>query len=313
MSLTMQKVTNAADSEVEKVRALIREADPEGDRFARVFRETYYLLYNGQKTERYRWEQLYKTEKTHFGTLIEIAIRHEFAEIIDDGIQKHLDYRIGGIDVDCKFSMNKGSWMIPVEAENEIIIGLHSSDEDSCFSVCVERASSGKLTKGGNRDRKRTFTRAARSEINWIFDDAPLPVNRLLHLSESAREKIFSNKSGQKRVNEFFRQALGLVINREDIATVAKQRDYMKRVRGNGGARTALAAEGIIILTGKYMRQMEIAEQLADVKLRSDELIALRVVPAGNSPWEAGAAEINGQFWRVALEADPVTQAPISF
>ncbi|EEB64047.1 NaeI family type II restriction endonuclease [Corynebacterium amycolatum] len=309
----MQKITSAADSEVEKVKALIRDADPVGDRFAKVFRETYYLLYNGQKTGRYRWEQLYKTEKTHFGTLIEIAIRHEFAEIIDDGIQKHLDYRIAGIDVDCKFSMNKGSWMIPVEAENEIIIGLHSSDEDSCFSVCVERASSDKLTKGGNRDRKRTFTRSARSGIDWIFDDAPLPVNRLLHLSESAREKIFSNRSGQKRVNEFFRQALGLVINREDIATVAKQRDYMKRVRGNGGARTALAAEGIIILTGKYMRQMEIAEQLAGVKLRSDELIALRVVSVTDSHRGRGAVEIDGQSWRVATSTDPVVQAPISF
>ncbi|MFW9213869.1 NaeI family type II restriction endonuclease [Corynebacterium amycolatum] len=309
----MQKITNAADSEVEKVKALIRDADPEGDRFAKVFRETYYLLYNGQKTGRYRWEQLYKTEKTHFGTLIEIAIRHEFAEIIDDGIQKHLDYRIAGIDVDCKFSMNKGSWMIPVEAENEIIIGLHSSDEDSCFSVCVERASSDKLTKGGNRDRKRTFTRSARSGIDWIFDDTPLPVNRLLHLSEGAREKIFANRSGQKRVNEFFRQALGLVINREDIATVAKQRDYMKRVRGNGGARTALAAEGIIILTGKYMRQMEIAEQLAGVKLRSDELIALRVVSVSNSHGGRGAVTIDGQSWRVATSTDPIVQAPISF
>ncbi|MDO5029439.1 MAG: NaeI family type II restriction endonuclease [Corynebacterium sp.] len=309
----MQNTLNGYDPEVEKIRSLIREADPNGDRFAKVFRETYYLLYNGQKTGRYRWEQLYKTEKTHFGTLIEIAIRHEFSDLIDDGIQKHLDYRIGGIDVDCKFSMNKGAWMIPIEAENEIIIGLHSSDEDSCFSVCVERASSDKLTKGGNRDRKRTFTQAARSGIEWIFDDAPLPVNQLLHLSDGARAKIFANRSGQARVNEFLRQALGLVINREEIATVAQQRDYMKRVRGNGGARTALAAEGVIILTGAYKRQMEIAQQLAGVYLCTDELIALRVVPVDDVSSHGATAQIDGQSWRLASSADPVVQAPVTF
>ncbi|ALA67065.1 type II restriction endonuclease [Corynebacterium lactis RW2-5] len=297
-----------SDVELELVRKLVRDADPTGERFARVFRQTYYLLYNGQKTGRYRWDQLYKTEKTHFGTLIEIAIRHEFSDIIADGVQKHLDYRIGGNDVDCKFSMNKASWMIPVEAVGEIIIGLHSSDEDSCFSVCVERASENRLTQGTNRDRKRTFTKKARSEIEWIFNDAPLPVNRLLHLSEDARDEIFSLGSGQKRVNEFFRQSLGLVVNREDIATVAQQKDYMKRVRGNGGARTALRPEGIVILTGKY--HSELAFKLSRQKLRPDELLALRLAPSDGKASRGSQASIEGAWWKVAEPDDPIVEAP---
>lgn len=61
------------------------------------------------------------------------------------------------------------------------------------------------------------------------------------------------------------------------------------------------------------MRQMEIAKQLAGVKLRSDELIALRVVSVGDSHRGRAPVEIDGQFWRVASSADPVVQAPISF
>nr|WP_120491324.1 NaeI family type II restriction endonuclease [Corynebacterium lactis] len=303
--------TNSSDVELALVRDLVRQADPTGERFAKVFRDTYYLLYNGQKTGRYRWEQLYKTEKTLFGTLIEIAIRHEFSDIIADGVQRHLDYRIGGVDVDCKFSMNKASWMIPVEAVGEIIIGLHSSDEGSCFSVCVERADENKLTQGGNRDRKRTFTKEARDCIEWIFDDAPLPVNRLLHLSEAARAEIFKHKSsGQQRVNEFFRQSLGLVVNREDIATVARQKDYMKRVRGNGGARTALRSEGILILTGSYQNQLEIAYQLLGLTLRPDELVAVRVVPIRSGEARSASVKIDGRLWRVAEPGDPLCEAP---
>ena len=48
------------------------EHDPRGERTAAVFRATYDQLYDGQHTGRFRWSQLYKTEKTHFGTLLEI-------------------------------------------------------------------------------------------------------------------------------------------------------------------------------------------------------------------------------------------------
>ena len=302
--------TDPSVVELDTVRELVRSADPTGERFAKVFRETFYQIYNGQKTGHYCYDQLTKTEKTHFGTLIEIAVRKEFDDIIDDGQQHHLDYRIANVDVDCKFSMRKAGWMIPVEAENEIIIGLHASDEDSCFSVCVERMLVEKLSKGGNRDRKRTLTKAARQEIQWIFDDAELPVNRLLHLPDEDREAIFAQRSGQKRVNELFRRALGLVINREDIATVAQQSDYMKRIRGNGGARSALRGEGIVILTGGYRTQREIAKKLTGQHLRSTELLALRLVRA-EVPGDSPAVRIQNDWWRVARPDEEIVEAPV--
>lgn len=52
--------------------------DPDGARISKVLRRTYDMVLDGQHTGRYRWDQLYKTEKTHFGTLVEINLQHEF-------------------------------------------------------------------------------------------------------------------------------------------------------------------------------------------------------------------------------------------
>lgn len=306
----MVGMCGSGDRDLLRVRDLILKADPDGTRFAQTFRSSYDRLYNGQWTGRYSWDQLYKTEKTHFGTLIEIAIRQEFDDIIDDGVQDHLDYRISGVDVDCKFSMGKAQWMIPVECVGEIIIGLHASDEASTWSLCVERATEDRLTQGGNRDRKRSFTKAAKADIQWLFEDAALPVNRLLHLPQSDRDAIFEPRSGQRRVCELFRRTLGLTVNRESIAAVAEQKDYMKRVRGNGGARGLLQPEGIVVLSGKYRNQASIVEQLVGEQLMPEELMSLRLVPAAASDSEP-RVEISGGWWRVAHPGDPVVAAPV--
>jgi hypothetical protein len=85
--------------------------DPTGVRTARVLRRTYDMLLDGQHTGRYRWDQLYKTEKTHFGTLVEINLQREFG--FADGVT--MDFAIEGVDVDCKYSQNIAEWMIPPE------------------------------------------------------------------------------------------------------------------------------------------------------------------------------------------------------
>ena len=62
---------------------------------------------------------------------------------------------------------------------------------------------------------------------------------------------IFARPSGQQRVNELFRRAQRMRVSRTVVATVAMQDDYMKRVRGGGGARDQLREEGIVIF-GDY-------------------------------------------------------------
>src|SRR3954466_8238712 len=88
------------DPELESARQKILSLDPDGARIGRVLRRTIDQLLDGVNTGRYRWDQLYKTEKTHAGTLVEINLQREFE--FEDGVD--LDYRIAGAEVDCKFS-----------------------------------------------------------------------------------------------------------------------------------------------------------------------------------------------------------------
>src|SRR5215213_10097391 len=92
------------DGELDAVLADLLHRDPDGSRTARVLRNTLDQLYDGQRTRRYRWDQLYKTEKTHCGTLVEINLQREF-RFTDGGT---LDYCLAGVEVDCKFSQSLG-------------------------------------------------------------------------------------------------------------------------------------------------------------------------------------------------------------
>src|SRR5512135_3473909 len=94
------------DAELHAVAAAIRKLDPDGSRTAQVLRDTLDQLYDGQRTGRYRWDQLYSTEKRLGGHLVEINVHREFK--FDDG--SDLNYRIAGVDVDCKYSRTLGGW-----------------------------------------------------------------------------------------------------------------------------------------------------------------------------------------------------------
>lgn len=114
------------DSAIEAVTASIRHLDPDGKRLARVFRDTFDQLYNGQRTGRFRIDQLFKTEKTHFGTLIEINIQRELE--FEDG--QILDFSIAGHEVDCKYS-HTGDWMLPIESFDRLALLAKANDQQS--------------------------------------------------------------------------------------------------------------------------------------------------------------------------------------
>lgn len=80
----------ADDPAIAEVRAQLLALDPDGSRMAAVFRRTFDQLYDGQHTGRYKLDQLFKTEKTHFGTLIEINLQRELK--LKDG--DSLDFNI---------------------------------------------------------------------------------------------------------------------------------------------------------------------------------------------------------------------------
>jgi hypothetical protein len=291
------------DEELKIVADAIHAFDPTGERIGMVIRQTLDQLYDGQHTGRYRWDQLHKTEKTHCGTLIEINLHREFQ--FDDG--ETMDYRIGGVDVDCKYSQTMGGWMIPNEAMGHLCLVIWAEDQQSIWSIGVVRISDDILTRGGNRDSKRTITAAGRESIRWIFRDAQLPPNILLQLPRSVVEKLMLLPSGQQRIDQIFRIAQCQRIGRGVIATLGQQEDYMKRVRGNGGSRSRLKSEGIIIL-GHYEEHKSIAKGLGVPIPNRGESVSVRIAPA-TKPGD-GVVRLGAGYWRVANASDPIVPAP---
>jgi hypothetical protein len=296
-------VSGSGDVAHASVAAEIRRLDPDGWRTAQVLRETLDQLYDGQRTGRYRWDQLYKTERTHCGTLVEINLQRQFN--FSDG--SVLDYSISGEEVDCKYSQSLGGWMIPPEALGYLCLLLWADDPSAEWSLGIVRASPQWLNPGVNRDGKRTLSRAGRAAIEWVYDHKPLPPNVLLQLPRATVDRIMAIRHGTQRLNELFRNALGMRIGRGVVATVAQQNDYMRRIRKNGGSRTSLKPEGIMIL-GQYSSDLAIARSLAIEEPRRGESIAVRVARAPRLG--PGVAEIEGGFWRVAGAQDAVVEAP---
>lgn len=320
------------DAELIKVRDYLLRQDPGGERFARVLRQTIDQLLDGENTGRYDWQDLHKTEKTHAGTLVEINLQREFgfaSHAEDDTI--HMDYLIEDIEVDCKFSQRKYGWMIPPEAMGEICLVVWADDATSRWSAGLLRADRAALTesdgktKRGNRDGKFSLTRRHHGLVTWLWDDMPLKENLLLHLDGATRKSIMNaglgiqpgrparkaRWNGQAAVNELFRLVHERIVDRSVVRTLARQYDYMARIRmdkGNSRARPKLRRAGIIIL-GQDSKHGRIAEQLGVPVPGDGEFVAVKVRRA--RPDDQKAAQIEGGEWTLADEGDQDEVAPL--
>ena len=261
------------------------------------------MLLDGQHTGRYRWDQLSKTEKTHFGTLAEINLQRAFG--FADG--KAMDFAIRDVDVDCKFSQNPGDWMIPPEAVGHLVLGLWASDDQGLWSAGLIRATDEVLTSAaGNRDRKRWLSPLGKASVTWLYKNKPLPENALLRIPPRDVQQIFACSAiGSKRLDMLFRLAQRRIISRTVVATVAQQEDYMKRVRGNGGSRNSLRPGGIVIF-GDYDSHRHRA---GSWRLRSRPDSASRSASAwrgsDSTTRDCPIVSLDGERWVAALPTDP--------
>jgi hypothetical protein len=312
--LTIQQglSSSVGDPELYAVQSELYSIDPTGDRIADVLRDTFDQLYDGQHTGRWRFEQLHKTEKTHMGTLVEINLHRAFN--FADG--RVTDYEIAGVEVDCKYSMSNGGWELPPEVIGKICLLITANDVESTWAAGLLRIEESYLRLRINRDSKRQLTSRDRAKIHKLWPShGRLPENLFLNIDPAVRDRIFnargkkSGQSGQARTNELFRLVQGRVIRRAELATVAQQDDFMKRARGNGGARTLLRAEGILVL-GHQDNDPLVAAALGLPIPKKGELISARIVPA--RPEQRGpVAVIEGQPWALACEGDPIVPAPV--
>ncbi|WSC24734.1 NaeI family type II restriction endonuclease [Streptomyces sp. NBC_01766] len=293
------------DPELAAVYEHLRDLDPTGQRFALVLRDTIDQLLNGEITGRYDWKTLFKTEKTHAGTLVEINLQREFK--FTDG--ESMDYCIAGVDVDCKYSQQFGGWMIPPEAMGHICLLVWADDYKTCWSAGLMRIQRELLNGGNNRDLKLTVKAEHRSKIAWLWHKAKLPENVLLHMDPVDREAVYAQSSGQARLNELFRRVQKRRISRNVVRTLAQQKDYMKRVRGNGGARSALRDDGIIIM-GDYDSHKQIAAQLGIPVPLEGEFVSVQVTRVSHLQDTRPGVALDGERWACATSADRPERAP---
>ncbi|MFE9044270.1 NaeI family type II restriction endonuclease [Streptomyces sp. NPDC007818] len=292
------------DPELGAVWNHLRDLDSAQRRFARTLRDTIDQLLNGEDTGRYDWNSLYKTEKTHAGTLVEIRLQREFG--FGDGVD--MDYRIAGIDVDCKYSQQFGGWMIPPEARGHLCLLVWANDEQSRWSAGVFRVRDEWLNNGNNRDLKLTVKAQHRDKIAWLWRDAELPENVLLHMNPDDRTAVLDQRSGQARLNELFRRVQDRPIGRNVIRTVAQQKDYMKRVRGNGGSRSALREEGFLIM-GDYESHRRIAAGLGVPVPLDGEFVSTRVTEVGPED-PRNSVMLEGRLWAPARSDEVPAPGP---
>ncbi len=271
-------------------------------RFGAAIRQSFDEVFDGQRTGRYSLAELSKVEKTYIGTKIEIVVQAEF------GLQrgKHMDYLVDDQEVDAKWSMKSGGWMIPTEAVGELCLCMTADDAASTFSVGIVRAEDARLGTSANKDKKRRLNDDGMSAIAWLANPGQLAENLLLHLDAETRAAILDHKlSGQRRTNELFRRVQGRVIRREVVLTVAQQDDGPKRARD---ARRHLRVEGIIIL-GHERNHHAIARALDLEPAPKGSWISCCVTPTTRG--SAGAADIDGSSWRLASDGDPIHLAPL--
>jgi len=302
----------SGDPELAAVAAELIDLDADGARMGAAIRGALDMLLDGQHTGRYRWDQLHKTEKTHAGTLVEIALARTLR--LADGTT--LDYTIAGADVDCKFSHKLGGWMIPPEADGKLLLLVQASDEDGTWSAGLLRAAEANLRPSGNRDLKRALNDRGRAAVRWLHARAPLAENALIRLPDRDVTAIFASGSGQQRVNELFRRAQRMRVSRTVVATVAMQDDYMKRVRDGGGARDQLRGEGIVIF-GDYAGDQVLASALGLPRPGPGEFVSARLARRGGRPADgaeqafARFIRVAGADWLLASPADSAGPAPV--
>lgn len=291
-----------ADESLRRAVAWFRAQPNMTARFAAAIRQSFDEVFDGQRTGRYSLSQLSKVEKTYIGTKVEIVVQAAFC--LQRG--RRMDYLVDDQDVDAKWSMTSGAWMIPTEAVGELCLCMTADDTRSIFSAGIVRAEEACLRLSANKDKKRRLNDAGLDAVQWLAHQDVLAENLLLHLEDSVREAILDDDlSGQRRINQLFRLVQQRLVRREVVLTVAQQDDGPKRVRD---ARRHLRPEGIVIL-GHQGNHPALARALGFEVPPKGSWISCRLGPVDpeqvTAEGESGVVAIGETLWQVLDPSDP--------
>ncbi|GAA1937153.1 hypothetical protein GCM10009716_49220 [Streptomyces sodiiphilus] len=304
------------------------------ERFRWALRDSLDELLDGQRTGRWAYQQLTKTEKTYLGTAVEVNLTKEFA--IDNGLD--LDWSISGLDIDCKFSKDLGGWEIPMEmyccadhgerggrADHAAVLAWMNDDTSQWAAGIVritderlrwkrKRGENGDRVRAYNRDNKRKLSHDVKSEVYWLWGglQTDLPTNLLLHLDAETRERILTASlpgrpsSGQQRLNQLFREVRDRIVGRQTVLTVGQQDDSPKRARD---ARKHLRPDAIIVL-GHQGSHPHVARALGLPVQVKGEWISTRLVPVSSHDARPKFS-LDGQFWARAHGKELLNPTPV--
>lgn len=227
------------------------------------------------RTRFWKLSQLDPNSKAYLGTRIEIELGYTL------GLQKgeKLDFLVEGAEVDCKHTIGR-AWMIPPEAINEICLLVKTDyDKTNSFGIGLIRALDSVLSTKSNRDKKKGL-RCTHPDIRWVVNSKDLPCNVLSRLSDSQVEELLtSSDTATNRLAKLFEYLPGVAIPRAVIVDVVGdcQKDPMKRIRSNGGARDILKSKGLELLSGNWVSTESRLVAAGISPIGKDELIAVRM------------------------------------
>lgn len=303
------------------------------ERFRWALRDSMDELLDGQRTGRWAYDHLSKTEKTHLGTVVEVNLTKEFE--IPNGVE--LDWQVTRADLDCKFSKDLGGWEIPMEmylcqdhgprsgsADHPALLVWMNDDTSEWAAGVLQTTDLGLrwladgVTRAYNRDNKRRLAALSNTQIYWLWGGihGDLPANVIRQLSSSERDHIFAVRSGQERVDRLFCTVQQRLVTRAVVLTVAQQEDAPKRARD---ARLRLRGRGIVVL-GHQENHPLVADALGLERPQKGEWISVRVVRVEeDSPrarlwvgaYEDKKVRSAEGWWGVALEDEPEGPGPV--
>ena len=224
------------------------------------------------RTGRTKIAELDKVEKTFIGLKIEHYLRDWLG--VPKGLKR--DLQIDGLEVDIKNTIGT-TWMIPPETyrtEEPCLLIASAKFDGRCWLGLVVARDAYLTNERGNRDAKRQISAEGKKNIMWLVEDVPYPVSTWDGIDMVRFHALRKIKGGKKRAAQFFRENIGRKVHRSIVQSLLyDQRDFMKRVRGNGGARDDLKKEGILILSGVYDAKQAKRRRIS---LERDEFVAVR-------------------------------------
>jgi len=238
-------------------------------KFGRMIREVVDAVIDTPHSNRFTLDEIEKTEKTYLGTKVEIRLRHLLQ--VEKG--KRLDLLIDGVEVDVKNTIAK-QWSIPPEAMGHPCLLIRFDERHALCSVGILVVRPELLNAGRNRDGKGGISRQGLALTRWILHDASYPGNFWEILDKETQSAIRRPRGGTERLALLFRLVQGKPISRSVVESVAQQKDPLKRLRKNGGARDSLAREGIAVLWGRNDRAL--IRRLGLPECSKDEFISVQ-------------------------------------